>query len=189
MKRILSLLLSVSVISTASAVSFDWTAASIKFNDAAVKASTAVTGYLVYIGTATSVESVDISSDTISTITSNLGTQVSEKNKPNAYSKLTGTYAFDFGSKVNGDSFAMLLTYADSESGKTYYNLSSTVYTLSGLTDETSTPDDAVFTFSYASAGSSSKATAGGGWTAVPEPSTAALALAGLALLIRRRKA
>ena len=41
----------------------------------------------------------------------------------------------------------------------------------------------------YTTAEPSSKVSPGGGWTAVPEPSTAALALAGLALLLKRRKA
>ena len=36
---------------------------------------------------------------------------------------------------------------------------------------------------------SATTVTPGGGWAAVPEPSTAALALAGLALLLKRRKA
>ena len=85
----------------------------------------------------------------------------------------------------------MLLSYT--KEGKTYYNISSTTYTLSGYTDATSTPDPYNLTpsnqtYTMADA-STTKVSPGGGWTAVPEPSTAALALAGLALLLKRRKA
>ena len=78
-----------------------------------------------------------------------------------------------------------------SNEGKTYFNLSSSTYTMSGLSDELSTPTAASFAFNYGGPTESTKVSSGSGWVqaAVPEPSTAALALAGLALLLKRRKA
>ena len=74
--------------------------------------------------------------------------------------------------------------------GKTYYNLSTTTYTLSSIADNTSTETmSTASSFTWTTGEDSSSLKAGGGWTAVPEPSTAALALAGLALLLKRRKA
>ena len=76
--------------------------------------------------------------------------------------------------------------------GKTYYNLGSETYTVSGMADSTSSLNafkPAASTFSYGSSSEGTSVSAGSGWVAVPEPSTAALALAGLALLLKRRKA
>ena len=102
-----------------------------------------------------------------------------------------GTYTLTEGSDKNGDVFGMLLSYTSG--GKTYYNIAATTYTLSGFADATSTVDSyklaaSAMTYTTADA-STTKAAPGGGWTVVPEPSTAALALAGLALLLKRRKA
>lgn len=102
-----------------------------------------------------------------------------------------GTYTLTEGSDKNGDVFGMLLSYTTG--GKTYYNIAATTYTLSGFADATSTVDSyklAASAMTYTTADASvTKASPGGGWTVVPEPSTAALALAGLALLLKRRKA
>jgi len=79
--------------------------------------------------------------------------------------------------------------------GKTYYNYSANIYTVSGIdpdVGDASTLGDATFTFDMntkTTLSGGQSATAGGGWTVVPEPSTAMLALAGLALLIKRRRA
>ena len=76
--------------------------------------------------------------------------------------------------------------------GKTYWNVSSSVYELTAanikaLDEEgTALPDSS---FAFSSSVSSGSGSVGGGWAQVPEPSTAALALAGLALLLKRRKA
>lgn len=187
---ILSVLAGILLASNSYGLSFNWgSSAAIKFDGTNLKSTTDVTGYLFYLGSGEALDSSYGLSE--SGIDSSIGTQVSEKNKTSAYSKITGTYTFDVGSKVNGDTFAMLLVYTGAADGKTYYNLSSDVYTLSGIPEENpdvATLSAANFTFSDGKS-SSTSISGGGGWVAVPEPSTAALALAGLALLLKRRKA
>ena len=194
MKKTLAIIAAfVMTTSIASALSFDWAAKSIKFDSTNLKNSQDVTGYLIYLGSGGELSSsYNLTADsTASSIIGSIGTDTgSSKSTPNALGKLTGTYVFDYGTKANGDTFAMLLSYKDGD--KMYYNLSSTVVTLSGIVDETSDLEAMDFTngFSYASKGESKTISAGGGWVqAVPEPSTAMLALAGLALLIKRRRA
>ena len=173
-------------VSSASALSFTWASSTaIKFDGTNLKSSSAVTGYLVYLGSSATVgSSYDLSDSIVSTV----GTEVGSLNGTSAMSKISTTFTFDYGTYENNDAFAMLLKY-DGADGKTYYNLSSTTYTLAGIADEKSTITGASFAFSYGTSDSTSKISSGGGWTAVPEPSTAALALAGRALLLKRRKA
>ena len=86
--------------------------------------------------------------------------------------------------------FVSVLSFVND--GKTYWNVSSSVYALTeanikALDEEgTALPDSS---FAFSSSVSSGSGSVGGGWAQVPEPSTAALALAGLALLLKRRKA
>ena len=177
----------------ASALSFKWTATGVSFDGSRLNSNDKVTGYLIYLGTGASLSesyTVTAASDANS-IASSIGTKLEPTaNKTSAVGKLTGTFTFDYGTYDNGDAFAVLLEYTGAADGKTYYNLASDVVTLSGIADERSTISDAAFSFSYSTAGEKSSIASGGGWTAaVPEPSTAALALAGLALLLKRRKA
>ena len=179
--------------SNAAALSFAWSAKTIAFDGTTLKNSEAVTGYLIYLGNNGSLGSTfDISSATTGADVANvIGSKVDEKNKTSAVGKLANSYNFNYGEAPgkNGDVFAMLLTYTNE--GTTYFNLSTTTTKLSGLVDDTSGIDAVDFTegFKFTTAEPSSSLKAGGGWTAVPEPSTAALALAGLALLLKRRKA
>ncbi len=90
--------------------------------------------------------------------------------------------------------FAAYMQYESG--GKTYINVSSTVFALTGadvnafLTEGTAVPSSSFgFTDSKPTTSLSTTSASSGGWVAVPEPSTAALALAGLALLLKRRKA
>ncbi len=192
MKKLLALFVFAAMASTASALSFNWTVTGIKFGDETLKKSTDVVGYLIYLGAGGSYStSYALSKDsTADTIASSIGQKVSTSTTATSNAgKLTTTYTFDYGDKTNGDVFGVLLSYT--KEGKTYYNLSSSTYTLAGISDETSSLDTATISFSsFADKGEASSISSGSGWVqAVPEPSTAALALAGLALLLKRRKA
>ncbi len=191
MKKILTLCLLVLSAASASALSFDWTISGIKFDGVAIKKSTDVVGHLIYLGDGGSYSSsYALSKDsTADSIASAIGTKVDTSSTATSNAgKLTTTYTFDYGTKDNGDVFGVLLSYTTG--GKTYYNLSSSTFTLSGIADETSSLDAGTFSFSFDTAGEKNSISSGSGWTvAVPEPSTAALALAGLALLIKRRRA
>ena len=176
----------------ASALSFTCASAALKFDSTTLKSDATVTGYLIYLGSEESLSSsYALAADsTVSSIVSSIGTQAGDpKNKTSVAGKISSSFTFDYGSYNNGDTFAMLAVYTGAADGKTYYNLSGDVYTLSGITAENSSPEGASFSFSSSVAGESPSLAKGGGWTAVPEPSTAMLALAGLALLIKRRRA
>ncbi len=191
MKKLLGLAVCLGLVASASAATLNWGAATIKFDSTSLKNSEAVNGYLIYLGGAGTAfsASYDISSDSVSTIVSSIGTQVATANKPNALGTFNIKSTFDTSKYGNGDVFGMLLTYTNE--GKTYYNLSTATIGMTGLVEEPPTdPDKMTFSFSYASGDDAKTVSAGGGWhAAVPEPSTAMLALAGLALLIKRRRA
>jgi len=194
MKKTLLLIAALAALTqTASALSFNWSATGVEFGGSKLKNDANVTGYLIYLGNGGSLStSYDLAADsTVDSVISSIGTKVDTKNKTSAVGKLTGTYTFDYGGTPgqNGDAFAVLVSYVSE--GTTYYNLSSAVTTLSGLEDDGTVISNQDFTMNYGTKGESSSLSAGSGWTAaaVPEPSTAALALAGLALLLKRRKA
>ena len=186
MKKLASLICLLAAF-TASATSVDWKSNTLSFEDTSLKKSTDVVGYLVYLASGSLASSYTMD-DSFSAAT--VGTVVSsDSDGANKGGQVTGTAEWDYGTYKNGDSFALVLSYADSASGKTYWQISSTVNTLDGISDETSIPT-AFSNYDGSSAVSSGKSiSAGSGWVAVPEPSTAALALAGLALLLKRRKA
>ena len=187
MKKI-AFLICVSVAFAASATSVAWKSNALSFDTTSLKKSTDVVGYLVYLSSG-SLASSYVMNDSFSAAT--VGTIVSsDTDGANKGGQVTGTAEWDYGTYKNNDKFALVLSYADSASGKTYWQISSTVNTLAGISDETSIPT-AFNNYDGASTVSSgSSIRAGDGWVAaVPEPSTAALALAGLALLLKRRKA
>ena len=103
---------------------------------------------------------------------------------------------FDNSLVANGNVFGAYFTYNDGTD--TWYNFSSTTYTVTGLNLGTETLDNAVFAFDFATKteAAASDVNVGGGWykvvassPAVPEPGTAALALLGVGMLLKRRKA
>ncbi len=195
MKKTLTALLAVGLISSASAISLSWTATGIAFGAGnTLKSDNKLTAYLVYLGNngslAASYSEADLTS-MISDASSTEGRSVSGTTSRGLVATSYNMTAED-PTVFNGDVYTILLTY--SSEGKTYYNLAAKTYTVDGIANETSTlgqyntvtAANQNYTVNSAPASSVS---AGGGWTAVPEPSTAALALAGLALLLKRRKA
>ena len=103
----------------------------------------------------------------------------------------------------NVGNFALYVTYTND--GKTYYNVSSTTYTISqsaydALIGQGTALEKATFSGLAATINDATATpTIGGGWYQkpetqpvtpdVPEPATGALALAGVALLFKRRRA
>ncbi len=186
MKKILPLIAMALLATQTQGAQIAWTLSNIAFDGSKLKsAGTELTVSLFALGSggtlASSYSEADIAGLTIAESSS--GTNTKSAN--------TGAYTLTVGSDKNGDVFGVLLSYVSS--GKTYYNIATTTYTLSGFQDETSAVSElqlAAGDMNYGTAsGSPTKVTPGGGWTAVPEPSTAALALAGLALLLKRRRA
>ena len=183
----------------ASAASFSWTSSKLSFGDTVLK-NTAMTAYLIYVGNdvAQSASIAVTKESTAASIASSFGTSAKVAQSYDVTASRTGILSADFsfsasgGDYVSKDAFALLLSYTSD--GKTYFNLSSvdSAYALSVPAEDPdiATYRDASFSFGNTVVGESNSLSSGGGWTvAVPEPSTAALALAGLALLLKRRKA
>ena len=159
-----------------------------------------MTAYLIYVGNdvAQSASIAVTKESTAASIASSFGTSAKVAQSYDVTASRTGILSADFsfsasgGDYVSKDAFALLLSYTSD--GKTYFNLSSvdSAYALSVPAEDPdiATYRDASFSFGNTVVGESNSLSSGGGWTvAVPEPSTAALALAGLALLLKRRKA
>ena len=187
MKKLLMILgAGVLLANSASAVSLSWKSDAMSFDGTALKSlTTGITAYVVYLSSGSLSTSYKIDDDFSA---ASVGTVVSSVSKTSKGSAAVGTFQFDYGAYNNNDKFAMIVSYAASD-GKTYWNVSETINTLSGISDELSTPTDWNTFAVNNSKGTPGTASGGSGWTAVPEPSTAALALAGLALLLKRRKA
>ena len=201
MKKIINLAV-VLLATSASAASFQWqTKVQASFDGTRIIDQSA-TAILIYLGstfdsTATytiaktdDLESLasSIGTKTDSTATSTAGRQLA--NGTYTGGVVNGTYNFETG-VANGDLFAVLVSHV--VSGVTYYTLSAPVaasYDSVSQTWSKITPEvNWGFSGADATASKSGSLAVGGGWTAVPEPSTAMLALAGLALLIKRRRA
>ena len=201
MKKLLTLILAATAMAS-QAVTFTWdsNATKVSFDGATtIAAAGGITATLLWLGTASSASISDYSvanglvADTTATKSTGMAT-----NK----GKYSHDYTKAIGATINsssestlaaGDYFTVLLTYTDSEN-VTWYNLSSSVYQLPTTADDQTNDLVGHFSHSFAMNDRGTALTAGGGWTAaaatpIPEPSTAALALAGLALLIKRRKA
>ena len=109
----------------------------------------------------------------------------------------SGTYAKNLGTAYEDGSlftdgvstFAALITYT--VDGKTYYNYSTTTYTITAGVQDNSPASVMNFTFNWDMDETGGDApTAGGGWwtsAIIPEPMTVLCGLAGLALLLKRR--
>ena len=192
MKKFITMMVVALVAVSASAASFSWGTGttSVSFDGTKITTANGAMGYLVLL-TGTSLEA-SVIEDAISA-----PSYVSSKaNTSTGLAATKGRIAGQYESSdiANGQNYGMFITYNDGTD--TWYNFSSTVYTVSGLADSTSSLSDAVFAFDFASQSEVTDGdtiTAGSGWvkytaTAVPEPASAMLALAGVAMLIRRRK-
>ena len=204
MKKALTLTLVVAaMVSQAVTITWDSNKTKISFNGATTVATAGgITATLLWLGTDSSATisgytiANGIVADTTTTKSSGLASTKGTYSKD--YSKGIGTtYNNDSDLKLAaGDYFTVLLTYTQTvgEETVTWYNLSSSVYQLPVDADDQTNDLAGHFAHSFAMNDRGTALTAGGGWTAaaatpIPEPSTAALALAGLALLIKRRKA
>ena len=187
-------------IGAASALSFEWgTSTQITFDgtkltSAALAANATVD--LIYLGTdnAWSFDESGIVTDEVASTGSITTTGLVAKRGYGSgkMDKFVDT-SFADGSKFNnGNVFGVLITYTDAN-GDVWYNLSSNTFTLTGVADDTTSIDKQTFNFAWTNDESGAEApTAGGGWwtaPAVPEPVSAGLALAGIALLLKRRRA
>ena len=194
MKKLLSFGMAIALAGVASAVTMQWNANSVAFDGTKFNKTTGatVTGYLVALDAFAA--SYDV---TDSFVVSDIGTQVDTKTGTSAVGKLQGNWTIDTETYGNGDTFAVLLKYTSAADSKTYWNLSSGLLAMAAMDDGSgdNPPSDAnavTATFSFGTAATEGKLTAGGGWTAaaaVPEPGTAALALLGVGMLLKRRRA
>ena len=187
-------------IGAASALSFSWgTSTAITFNGTKLNSAALAapaTVELIYLGTdkAWSVdESGLVTDEAVNTGSITVTGGAANRGKASGLLEKTHLDTFADGSKFdNGSAFGVLITYTDTE-GNVWYNLSSNTFTLSGVADNTTAIEKQTFNFAWTNDESGAEApTAGGGWwtaPAVPEPVSAGLALAGIALLLKRRRA
>ena len=135
MKKILSLVLVALVAFSTQAASVLWKSDALSFGGTALKSNTDVVGYLVFLGNEGSLASSYEITKTFSV--SDIGSLVqTDSNGTAKGSQVGGTFQFQFGDYVNDDAFALLVSYTTE--GKTYWNLSSTINSLTGLADEIS---------------------------------------------------
>ena len=191
MKKFITMMVVALVAVSASAASFNWGTGTTKasFGGTAITTTNGAMGYLVLL-TGTSLEA-SVIEDAISAPSYVSSKANTSTGLPAVKGRITGTY--DSADVANGQNYGMFITYSDGTD--TWYNFSSTVYTVSGLDELGTTPlADAVFAFDFTTQNEVSNGDAitdGKGWykaVAVPEPASAMLALAGVAMLIRRRK-
>ncbi len=185
MKKLLTIAAIALVAGAASAVTMKWSTDAVKFGGETLKSNGDVTGYLIALSAFEDSYTLDDSFD-ISTV----GTKVDEKNKTAALGKMTGTWTINTDQYGNGDTFAVLLKYV--KDGDTYWNLASGLVSMSNMKlDPPTNASEVTASMSFGN-GTDGILISGGGWSKVkpiPEPATGALALAGIALLFRRRKA
>ncbi len=192
MKKLLTLAAIALVAGSASAVTMQWSASGVSFGGSKVGKTTDVVGYLV-AASSLSADGYDIASFKVSDI----GKQVDVYDGgTTATSLLRGAWTIT-GDYNNGSTFAVLLQYTKGDD--VYWNLAKDLVEMSGMAlDPPTNAANVTATFNYATA-EGTTLTANGGWVKAkaadpiipdtPEPATGALALAGIALLFRRRKA
>ena len=198
MKHIITTFLAIAAVA-AQASSFQWGTGSVKVSFNGTDMTTTdynVKAYLVYLGDSSDTSSlVSYAADGTVTAAAYEGDSVAPATSGLASNKgkIKATYDDNNSGKIaEGQYFAVYLKYIASD--YTYYNVSSAV---AASLDATGAFNAMTFSFDFSSTpevktvSSAGSIASGSGWTAVavPEPSTAALALAGLAMLLKRRKA
>ena len=189
MKKLLTFLALTAMIASSQAAQINWgLTGQIKYNDTVV-GNEGSTLTLVYLSGGAD-KWADVSLDIAQGKTSENGSVVMTKktNTGSMAPATAGYWTFDWGSPTDisnkavakGSVFAYIATTV--QDGKTYYWASDT-YT---VTDSGANWDGTTLKYTMSQTAASGP---NNNWTAVPEPSTAALALAGLALLLKRRKA
>jgi hypothetical protein len=190
MKKFITMMVVALVAVSASAASFSWGTGSsyVTFNGTKITTTNGAIGYLVLLtGSSLEASVVDGIMKAPSAVANKANTSTG---LASAKGKIKGQY--ESSDIANGQNYGMFITYSDGKD--TWYNFSSTVYTVDGLADATSSLAAAEFAFDFATQTTvtdGDAVTAGKGWykaVAVPEPASAMLALAGVAMLIRRRK-
>ena len=193
MKKAITLLAAL-LVTSAQAASFQWKLTGAAFDGTTLAGN--ATAYLVFLGDSSDMSSM-YSIDYTAPGTITPATSVSEKTTGTGRTAGAVTMTYNDASSSGGDGsqvaignyFGAYLVYNDGTD--TWYNFATAAQSITA--DATGAFEAKTFSFDYST---KTTITADGqtpsGWTkinVVPEPSTAMLALAGLALLIRRRKA
>lgn len=189
MKKLLTIVAFCATLAASQAAQINWgLTGAIQFDGTKVGANGA-TLTLVYLNTGASTWSADAltiaqgktteTAETVATKNTNNGSQALATASPWAYD-WGDTTTISSSTVKKGSVFAYIATTV--QDGKTYYWASDT-YT---VTDSGDNWDSTALKYTMSQTAASGP---NNNWKAVPEPSTAALALAGLALLLKRRKA
>ena len=191
MKKLLTIAIFGMVLST-QAAQINWGLAGQVKYDGTLVGNGGATFTLVYLADATTWETaaLDIAkgtsatgATTVSTKTTNAGSMSMQNASPWIFSWADDGVTDIPNTKVaNPSAFAFLVT--TEHEGQTFYWASET-YTVS---DSDSNWNGTSQTYTMNLTTANAMGANGENWTAVPEPSTAALALAGLALLLKRRR-
>ena len=202
MKKLLTFATILLVVHSAQAISFKWGVDGGNTYFGANNKIGGITATLVYLGegvTSYSISDGEVKNSTPPTTEGGTVTSTSLTTPPVKVGSLgVKTYTLQEGAQIGSSAaevmtagsstFGLFLTYTDSDN-VTWYNVASDVYTIPSGSTDISTGLEKNFSFDWKKNDEGTQLTSGGGWTQVPEPSTAMLALAGLALLLKRRKA